>query len=105
MSELNKKFHGYPIVNVRSDAEAGWNNKRGFLGKFTTLQKRKDDKHILMARIDNFASSLKAAVYKANNHYSRDSPPMTINNVYEFTDKWNQAKMRGMDCTREQMMR
>ena len=55
ISDLNNKFHGYPVVNIRSDKESGFNNKAGFLGKFTTLQKRKDDTHILMARINNFS--------------------------------------------------
>ena len=48
-----------------------------------------------MARINNFASALKVAVYRANNHYSPTNPPMTADNVYDFTDQWNQAKVRG----------
>ena len=67
------------------------------------IQKFKDDKHILMARINNFASSLRAAVYRANDHYDPHNPPMTMANVRKYTDKWNQGKVRGMDCTREEV--
>ena len=68
--ELEKTFPGYPIVNVRSDAESGFKNNLKILGSKTTFQKQKDDTHILMAKINNFASSLRAAVYRASDHYS-----------------------------------
>ena len=70
------------------------------LGQNTTFQKQKDDKHILMAKINNFATSLMVAVYRANDHYSPTNPPVKADNVYNFADQWNQAKVRGMDCTR-----
>ena len=58
MHDLKDKFSGYPVVNIRYDKKSWLNNKAGYLGEYTTLQKRKDDKHILMARVNNFASLL-----------------------------------------------
>ena len=40
-----------------------------------------------------------------NGIYDPHNPPMTMANVRKFTDKWNQLKVRGMECTREQMLK
>ena len=37
-----------------------------------------------MAKINNFASSLRAAIYRASDHYSEDNPPMKADMVYDF---------------------
>ena len=90
--ELEENFPGYPIVNVRSDAESGFKNNLKIHGSKTRFQKQKDDTHILMAKINNFASSLSGTVYRANDHYSENNPPMKADLVYDFADKWNQQK-------------
>ena len=84
ISDLLNKFPGSQVVTARSDKQSGWDDNAGHIGEFTTMQKVKDDRHGLIARINNFANSLRAAGYRDNNRYPLENHPITMANFHEF---------------------
>ena len=102
--DLNQKFPKYPIVSVQSDKQSGFDNKKNYLGN-ADVRKYKDDYHVIMSKINAFASQMRKYIYQAEGRFDPDNDPIKLSRFEEFVDKWNHSKVPGMKCTREEMMK